>query len=97
MRKIIIALLLATFVISGASMTGCGKSVDPEMKLKLKKQRLKKDPLNVGTTGLMQERLLNLCVAPFFILADLGADSVLDPTAANPLNGEYTAGEFAAA
>ena len=37
MRKIIIALLLATFVISGASMTGCGKSVDPEMKLKLKK------------------------------------------------------------
>ena len=43
----------------------------------------------------MQERLLNLCVAPFFILADLGADSVLDPTAANPLNGEYTAGEFA--
>ena len=37
MRRIISALLLATFVISGASMTGCGKSVDPEMKLKLKK------------------------------------------------------------
>ena len=30
-------------------------------------------------------------------ILDLGADSVLDPTAANPLNGEYIAGEFAAA
>ena len=54
-------------------------------------------PLNVGTTGVHAREIVESLRSPFFILADLGADSVLDPTAANPLNGEYTAGEFAAA